>query len=1120
MAALNSREALQGLTRPEYYKAAEFIAWNIQENSYLHKWWERLYLGAEVNYGLTRTPWGKAMYVASNILLPDPPRFPTEMITDALDFWGSPDARDILTQYPNVFSPEARLTLESLRWQQKAQQRLAESFVRNSSPSEVRRVERGISALSQKLVSDPSADSIWNGVISVTQPEKSSSFEEFLKKYKWSPEHYQDIFDSATFAFVRLAQISHSKKVANIARGFAAASTAMDLAKGIDVTASILSLGSIPLAIPSALTVVGIGATIIGLFQENGENQALGQIYSLIDQMHRENLEHFEQIEEGLRTVSGQLSQMQQNAVAMFSELMQQGSFHYNELREQLRSDSAMVVSQLDRFRMMLSSFGHLILDGDIQRVALKMRLESDERIIAQLPEYISLFADWLTRVATDAGSTGHVPRRFQRLSIDGQVLTRELQDIFAPESEKNSNLGLLASILKDMMPNHTFPKLVQPDKWLVVARIYLGILSLGSTSLRGSTPQIRRAYREQIEEVMARAQAVIDFYSHLQNPEIWRSLVAGYQHHFDLLSNRLTSNASMMAFRDTIENKTVPLLSLRETVIENAERLQSQLSPFRPDWVGLSGERSDDLVEEKLIHTAGRGLRRDGIPPRNFSFHLTEKQFEVFTHQDPTDTLGRVFREITARSPVLKLYEAYDVIRRAIAYFPLVVGREEYTWDYTVYVLPGVKIDGRIFPLVQGNLWETEHRNNGGAGFAWHALELYHGFNSTYRVVTYIKPYTFLSSFPGAWAETYFYRRNETELVLKELETGSILERKLSEFRGALVKDYHSLEARSNLTQDVLLGYARLMGFVTLANPEFSPPEKPAILSRLFFQIASLAQNGTAENLNGLIAILHESAWGEHLETTDIGEFIQHRQEDLRNHPVPRAMTELQRELAAIRDQLVDGPVSVISPDRGEVWSCDPYEGALVCRSGDHPGKVRVVHWLSPLDIGKFEDGKYGCSDQGDVRYCRGDRTEYVQYTEPTLWTSLSGAAIQGAAYSAVSEAAGDMMRYYGYSENTIRRVHMAGSIAMGLATGSLIGTVLGTATGYVLRRAGYPKTALVASQGVATLTSAGSSPIALVLAGANVAGSTVGIAAEKGAVQVMKRCLHGIQHFWNRKA
>ena len=692
-------------------------------------------------------------------------------------------------------------------------------------------------------------------------PDKLKALVEFEKKIKIIDSiSFDDMIEiglSTSCFLSEVAILTKNRDLANTAialkgvtqffSGFQQLSSSINAMSAVGSSFNAASISSI--LGPAGLVLGGI-SILSSLFGggDDGLGEALEAIHSAIMGMWSEMRESFQLTWQLLEQIDGKLNQMNQRLEIIMNAIQ----YSYEELSSQIESSTANISGQLIELRAIITSYLEHLSNQDAEAVIRQISITPIHEIPDKLSLWIATLQVWLTQTATLDATTGKVEVLHGSLSVNTNELLKQITAAVSKERREKWDipLGLYYSIAKDIQPDFmkgSSIRLINPKNWFRVLDIYMRVLRLASATILKYDENTVLQYVKQIEEVQLIAVNVKEFFVSLSSSHLlWNKLIADYQNYFDELKMFIENFQPLPVaegldfpynwnyLKDATAN--IQLMTADGNIVSHGKTVVSKLN-----WVGIKGVRDREKVPIDPGEYIG-DINRD-VPAGDLHFSLTETQSNILmSRKEVQNKLNQISYQISYDIR-LAVALAYGVAKPAFAYEMYNVGSDNFNWDFSLYIAPGVIVDGNILPLFRGSLFRhlRYHKERGWGGWGED-----------------INLFALTDSNSGNGYKWNFRFKHRSDFDNFNLDSF------IDKFISAKVKNVFSEKLKSKSKVDIeetiktlRLSYLKIVFFIQLLDPSFSLNLSPSIFDELSNSLYNLISNGTPDDLSKVHEII-----------------------------------------------------------------------------------------------------------------------------------------------------------------------------------------------------------------------------------------------------------------------
>lgn len=292
----------------------------------------------------------------------------------------------------------------------------------------------------------------------------------------------------------------------------------------------------------AALILNGI-LTIWSLCQEEDEGDGLSEafqaIHSQLRELTQEMRQHFQYTWQRLDAIVYQLDEMERNNVHRFLNTLHViDSFRDMTMSrfKRVHCELYALRGNIDHVYLSIKSYLDTLNDANMKVAVGMIRLQNEDKIIAEIDKHSATLAHWLSDAAATSGRSGYIAREYGKLSITPHDMVRLITHAKAPEQRAQGSLqlGLFGSIANDadskVLSEKELPYLVNPQHWFNALRSYIHVVRLALPTILSGTPAQRSGYLEQIREIKRVPETTLNLYSQLRaSKPVWKALEQDY---------------------------------------------------------------------------------------------------------------------------------------------------------------------------------------------------------------------------------------------------------------------------------------------------------------------------------------------------------------------------------------------------------------------------------------------------------------------------------------------------------------------------------------------------------------------------------------------------------------
>lgn len=390
--------------------------------------------------------------------------------------------------------------------------------------------------------------------------------------------------------------------------------------QGVSTMAAGMAFGAAGLALSAMLT-------IWGLCQEEDEGDGLSEafqaIHSQLRALTQEMRQHFQTTWQLLDAIVYQLDEMERNNVHRFLNTLHViDSFRDMTLSQFKRVHCELYAlrGNIDHVYLSIKSYLDTLNDANMKITVGMIRLQNEDKIIAEIDKHSATLAHWLSDAAATSGRSGYIAREYGKLSITPHDMVRLITHAKAPEQRAQGalQLGLFGSIANDADPKILSEKelsyLVNPQHWDDALGTYIHVVRLAMPSILSGTPAQRAGYLEQIRKIKRVPETTLNLYAQLRaSKPVWKALEQGYidaVHDVQRQVKKVIEKHRQMLNRQFELDAEFMFLRLDESAGENVNRMMRDTTLL----TRLKRKMPADFLKKAPVHVDD-GLFKSSLP-------------------------------------------------------------------------------------------------------------------------------------------------------------------------------------------------------------------------------------------------------------------------------------------------------------------------------------------------------------------------------------------------------------------------------------------------------------------------------------------------------------------------
>ncbi|MBS0359633.1 MAG: hypothetical protein JSS53_10210 [Proteobacteria bacterium] len=536
-----------------------------------------------------------------------------------------------------------------------------------------------------------------------------------------------------------LAEVAHLAKspgLSKCATGIAAMTQAVSGMKAIsDAFAVVGTLATVTSVCGGVGLVLGAISLLSSLSQDqnDGLGDALSAIHSTLIAMWDDMRDGFEKTWQGQKKIQELLLMLDDRNHDRFLIMLEA----MENIHSAIAESTIVIMSRLDYVHRDLTAYLEYLVDQNVHIACQEIATTEVQGIRDGVAKLSAPLYTWLSQGAAITARTGEVKRSEGALvdpSLDNWI--QALTEIVVPEADIfDIPFGRFFNIAEEA--NGKTPdgkwylddkKIINPKGWFYVLDVYISILLTSQEKILSSESDLRAAYYNYVVNLLKIIDDTLSIYDIVLHTKLIENLIDGYTNLF----NGLAREWSRPFFISTlIPNNSIfnPLLSMSaaEMIGQFATFLNSNSGESRALFNGLTRNAPYDSLpwygpnaDFCDVWTDGRFC--DPVDPASPAYsHVhnsgplrsDDKQLRLIMQNG---VVSLAFDNLL-KEPHFLLAALIGFAKPSMAYYVQnLVGNEHYYWNFTLTLLPSVRVKDltdrnekeTVYPFVQANLFRS----------------------------------------------------------------------------------------------------------------------------------------------------------------------------------------------------------------------------------------------------------------------------------------------------------------------------------------------------------------------------------------------------------------------------